>query len=149
MASLWNRTLTISSNEIRTLPESFQTLTLDHIDVFGNPFEKVQQEITLNPEDLTLKVATLRAISAKSTIKFKLVSISIYVYGFVLFFVCYFTLTVYWSCFHVQVEVYRRGSSCHTHNLSPWKFHCLSVWKVVHRRWVSSRRRDKSIKSVW
>ncbi|XP_046437855.1 leucine-rich repeat protein 1-like [Daphnia pulex] len=66
------RTLTVSSNEIRTLPESFQTLALDHIDVFGNPFEKIEQEIALNPESLNLKVPTLRAISAKSTIKFKL-----------------------------------------------------------------------------
>ncbi len=64
----------MSSNEIRTLPESFQTLALDHIDVFGNPFEKIEQEIALNPESLNLKVPTLRAISAKSTIKFKLVS---------------------------------------------------------------------------
>ena len=64
----------MSSNEIRTLPESFQTLALDHIDVFGNPFEKINREIARKPESLTLKVATLRAISAKSTIKFKLVS---------------------------------------------------------------------------
>lgn len=66
------RTLTLSCNQIRILPESFQALALDHIDVFGNPFENSSQEIPLNPGSLTIRVATLLAISAKSTIKFKL-----------------------------------------------------------------------------
>ena len=89
--------MTVSSNEIRTLPESFQTLALDHIDVFGNPFERFQQEIALNPESLILKVATLRAISAKSTIKFKLVLFSIYVFFLFFFYFVYFSCQILFS----------------------------------------------------
>lgn len=66
------RTLTLSSNEIQSLPVSFQALALDHIDVFGNPFESTPQEMSINPERLTMNVPTLLAASAKSIIKFKL-----------------------------------------------------------------------------
>lgn len=66
-----NRIFTVSSNEIRILPASFQNLALDHIDVFGNPFESIQGA-SLNTASLTVRVPTLLAVCAKSTIKFRL-----------------------------------------------------------------------------
>lgn len=89
--SISRRLLTLSSNEIRSLPVSFQALALDHIDVFGNPFESTPQEMSLSSGRLTMNVPTLLAVSAKCTIKFKLV-ISLYCWTSGFSFVFYSSL---------------------------------------------------------
>ena len=58
----------MSSNKVLFLPASFQTLSLDHIDVFGNPFGIQEEKTKLNSSASTRTVASLLALSAKSVI---------------------------------------------------------------------------------
>lgn len=61
----------MSSNKVASLPVSFQTLSLDHIDVFGNPFEVQQEKPRLGSLASMRTVGSLLALSAKSVITFR------------------------------------------------------------------------------
>ena len=66
-----HRTLTVSQNKIESLPVSFHALRLDHIDVFGNPFNR-ERTVSLDPAGLIHRVPDLVAIAAKATITLRL-----------------------------------------------------------------------------
>ena len=64
------RLLSLSSNQIPFLPASFQTLNLDHIDVFGNPFETKDLKNDLPTIKLGGRLSLL-SVAAKAVINFR------------------------------------------------------------------------------
>jgi hypothetical protein len=64
------RLLSLSSNQIPFLPASFQILNLDHIDVFGNPFETNDLKNDLPINKLGSRLSLL-SVAAKAVINFR------------------------------------------------------------------------------